>query len=655
VVFAMSMRAVPLPILVLLVASDGLRAADDIVPVAPLSQVRLGNFRNFGGGMEPAAALSPDGKTVVMAMHNFVAVYDVSRSLPFTQPRNLTLDGVNVFNAAVAVAPDGKTVLVGPSQHGQDGTVRFFDLASCKEVRQIDNDQIFTGLALSPDGTVLALAGQQGIELWDAASGDELRVLHGPPCRTVTFSPDGRTLVSVGFDSSVVLWETATGKERLKVRIPGEAAPANPRFRHSYNPNTAASALAVSRDGGLLAVGTGESAVRLYELPGGRELPPLVGHLGAVRAVVFTADGKRLVSFDGEGLKLTWSTGRIRQAAAIGLPALSDAEMEDLWDTLAEADAFHAYRAAVCLSADSARTLMLLRRHLKPVPAGDPQRIAGLIADLNNPNAGARRKAMGELRKQGEAAYGALAQLNDHRPAVQMLLARLESQVNTPERQRAIKAVHILERIGSPEAKGLVEKLAGGAAGVPLTVEAKAALDRWAAPAPKSAPATVETLWADLAGEDAARAYRAIGGLAADPRRALALLRANLKPAAGPDLKRVDRCLADLDSDDYATRTKATEELARLGAAAEPALKKALAGERSAEVRRRLDELLARLKAKELPVAVLRQVRAVEVLERLDPGEAGPLLEALARGDPEDRLTREAQAAVRRLQCRAAP
>jgi hypothetical protein len=97
-----------------------------------------------------------------------------------------------------------------------------------------------------------------------------------------------------------------------------------------------------------------------------------------------------------------------------------------------------------------------------------------------------------------------------------------------------------------------------------------------------------------------------------------------------------------------------TRDLEALKDEARPALRRALADNPSAEVRKRLEELLSR-PALLPPGEALRRVRAVEVLERLGTPEARRLLGALAGGEPEARLTREAQAALRRLAERAAP
>ena len=103
-----------------------------------------------------------------------------------------------------------------------------------------------------------------------------------------------------------------------------------------------------------------------------------------------------------------------------------------------------------------------------------------------------------------------------------------------------------------------------------------------------SAPARdVEALWADLGGADAARAYRAVWSLAATPGQAVPLLQEHLRPAAAPERGELDRLLADLDSDRFEVRAKAGARLEELGELAEPALRRALQGQPSPEIRRR--------------------------------------------------------------------
>src|SRR5262249_36895028 len=82
-------------------------------------------------------------------------------------------------------------------------------------------------VVFSPDGKTLAATGSKEIRLWDAHSGKELRqfdaelAVHtkfgGEHIIPLAFSPDGQLLGSVAPDQSVRVWETKTGKERLKL------------------------------------------------------------------------------------------------------------------------------------------------------------------------------------------------------------------------------------------------------------------------------------------------------------------------------------------------------------------------------------------------------------------------------------------------------
>jgi hypothetical protein len=256
------------------------------------------------------------------------------------------------------------------------------------------------------------------------------------------------------------------------------------------------------------------------------------------------------------------------------------------------------------------------------------------------------------LRRHGEAAHAALNALSDgqkqHR-AVQIVLARLEAQRDSADRARELRAVGALEAMGGPEARRLLEALAKGAEGAPLTVEAKGALERLGRRRAARAAAKPEALWADLGDADARKAYRAVLDLSDDAAGAAALLRGRLRAVPAVDGKRVESLLADLNSDDYATRQKATAGLEALAELAVPAMKKALAAGPSAEVRKRVGALLERVEGQAVPPEQLRALRGVEALEHAGTAETRAVLEGLARGAPQARLTREARASLLRL------
>jgi hypothetical protein len=130
--------------------------------------------------------------------------------------------------------------------------------------------------------------------------------------------------------------------------------------------------------------------------------------------------------------------------------------------------------------------------------------------------------------------------------------------------------------------------------------------------------------------------------------QAVPFLKARLRPAPALDLGGIDRLLADLDSDEFAVREQATRGLRQLGEGARPALRKALAGTASAEQRRRLKALLQELGGVRSP-ELLRELRSVEVLEQVGTPGARQVLESLAGGGADARLTREAKASLERL------
>src|SRR5262249_17297733 len=120
-----------------------------------------------------------------------------------------------------ALAPDGRTLA---SADG-GGEVKLWDLPDPQAPRlsgALDHDlgDLLYGIGLSPDGKHLAVAGQNGITLWEAGAAGELpfvraRRITSECASVVRFSPDGRLLLWQNSGGRLRLWDLAAAQARV--------------------------------------------------------------------------------------------------------------------------------------------------------------------------------------------------------------------------------------------------------------------------------------------------------------------------------------------------------------------------------------------------------------------------------------------------------
>jgi hypothetical protein len=128
--------------------------------------------------------------------------------------------------------------------------------------------------------------------------------------------------------------------------------------------------------------------------------------------------------------------------------------------------------------------MTLLKEKVRPVAAPEPGRLARLMSELDDEAFAVRERATRELEDLGELARPALeAALKknasaEFRRRVEPLLDRLPEV--TVAQWPGLRGVEVLERIGTPEARQVLENLAEGAVGARLTEEAKVSLQRLA-------------------------------------------------------------------------------------------------------------------------------------------------------------------------------
>jgi WD40 repeat protein len=546
---------------------------------------------------------------------------------------------------ALAFSPDDAvlaTGLDGRSQQGRDkGAIRLWEVATGKLIRELPGHDVITyTLDYSPDGKILASGGDDRlVRLWDPKTGAELfaRPGHEAEVETVAYSPDGTVLASSGYDGAIRFWRWQTGQA-------GQTYRDDKGMVHS---------IAYSPDGTLLATGSSDGLVRLYDpVTGLKQTLGSQGDPKNIYAVAFHPCGKFLASAGlddtrvwdlASGKDIRHLDGNNRQSEVRSTVFSPDGKIlamarSDGSVQLVEVDTGKPLRTFV--GAEPSSKVIAFHPNGRILAMGcnhDPIR----LMDIHTGNELIRYKPRPSGPDSLAFSPDGLFLVTDDSLTDLVIWEALTGKevMRLKGHEGSVEAVAF-----APDGKTVTSAsqdrslLVWDATGLDMQARANVALSDM----------ELEKLWNALASIDALAACRAIWRLRTSPSEAAQFLDKHLLAAPLVDPKPMAKWSGDLEDDRFSVREKATEELAKLGISARPALREALASAKSGEVLRRCEELLTRLKDEPLTTEYLRELRAAAVLEYLDIPDAERVLAKLAQGGAGARMTRLAQEALRR-------
>ncbi|MBN3947736.1 MAG: protein kinase [Nostoc sp. NMS7] len=236
-----------------------------------------------------ALAISPDSNTLASASDDkIVKLWDLN-----TQKVLTSLLGHSHAVKSVTFSPDGQILATA----SDDKTIKLWQVETLEEISTLlGHSHAVKSVAFSPDGQILASGSwDKTIKLWDVNSGKQICSITGHQLQVnaVAFSPQGQLLASASYDRTIRLWQISALEDFQREF---QNRPCYSLLGTLSGHAWAVLTVAFSPDGQILATGSDDNTIKLWEVNTGQLICTLVGHSWSVVAVAFTADGETLLS-----------------------------------------------------------------------------------------------------------------------------------------------------------------------------------------------------------------------------------------------------------------------------------------------------------------------------------------------------------------------